>query len=224
MPQKRLMRMVAIVPVVAGLGCAGAVAFRDGAAGNTVEDVTRALSARGASVSAEARNAMSERLVHAVVRAPDDPSVHELLGLMAMSHREPEHASEADIHFRRALELRPGSAYTWANLASVKYRMGDTGGEFETALIHAAHLGPYEPEVQATVANFGLAVWPEASPELQSAVEQMVRAGMRRSPPEMLQIAQRRGRLAVACRYLAVSPRQNDSKWSQLCQSMEATS
>ena len=224
MPKKRLMRMVAIVPVVAGLGCASAVAFRDGAAGNTVEDVTRALSTRGASVSAEARKAMSERLVHAAMRAPDDPSVHELLGLMAMSNRGPEYASLAGVHFRRSLELRPGSAYTWANLASVKYRIGDTGREFETALIHAARLGPYEPEVQATVANFGLAVWPEASPELKSAVEQMVRAGMRRSPPEMLQIAQRRGRLASACHYLPEAPRQDVLKWSQPCQSLEATS
>ena len=221
---KRLARFLVIVPVIAGLGCASAVAWRDGATGNTVEDVTRALSTRGPELSPGEQDAMSERLTSARTRVPDDPSVQELLGLMAMRRRDAEYAAEAAVHFRKALELRPGSAYTWANLASVTYRIGDTGREFETALIHAARLGPYEPEVQATVANFGLAVWPEASPELRSAVEQMVKAGMRRSPSEMLQIARRRGRLAIACRYVADSPRQNDSKWSQLCQSMEATS
>lgn len=218
----RLARIAAIVPVVAGLGCAGAVALKDGEAGNTVEDVTRALTARGAAPSAKERAAMAGRLVQARDRVPDNPSVHELLGLMAM--RGPEYAAEADVHLRKALELRPGSAYTWANVASLRYRSGDTGRDFETALMRAARLGPYEPEVQATVADFGLAVWPEASPELQSVVDQMVRAGMRRNAPEMLQIAQRRGRLALACRYFKGIPRQNDSKWSQLCQSMEATS
>jgi Flp pilus assembly protein TadD len=217
----RLARFVAIVPIIAGLGCAGAVAVSDGAAGNTVEDVMRALASKGAAISAEERGRMAERLARARDVVPDDPSVHELSGLMAM--RGAEYASQAGVHFRKALELRPGSAYTWANLASLQYRLGDTGRDFEMALMRAALLGPYEPEVQATVANFGLAVWSEASPELQSEVEKMVRAGMRRNAPEMLQIAQRRGRLAIACRHLEGTPRQNDTKWFQLCQSLEAT-
>jgi Flp pilus assembly protein TadD len=219
---KRFARIAAMVPMVAGLGCAGAVALKDGAAGSTVEDVTRALGTRDATISIEQRAVMTERLERAREESPADPSVHELLGLMSV--RGAEYASGAAVHFRKALELRPGSAYTWANLASLQYRAGDTGRDFEAALIHAARLGPYEPEVQSTVANFGMAVWPEASPELQSVVEQTVRAGMRRNAPEMLQIALRRGRLALACRHLAGTSRQNDTKWSQLCQSMEATS
>ena len=214
-------RVVVIVPLLAGLGCASAVAVRDGAAGNTVEDITRTLATKGASQPLDERRA-TERLMAARRDVSDNPSVHELLGLMAM--RKAESAAQADVHFRKALELRPGSAYTWANIAALQYRIGDTGPEFETALVRAARLGPYEPEVQATVANFGLAVWPEASPGLKSVVEQVVRAGMRRNAPEMLQIAQRRGRLAIACRHLEGTPRQNNSKWSQLCQSMEATS
>jgi hypothetical protein len=215
-------RVAAVVPIIMGLGCAGAVALEDGAAENTVEDVTRTLTARGPAPSAAERGAMTERLMQARARVPSDPSVHELLGLMALSR--PDYAAEAGVHFRKALELRAGSAYTWANLAASKYRVGDTGIEFERALVRAGRLGPYEPEIQATVANFGLAVWPEAGVELRSVVESVVRAGMRRDAPQMLQIARRRGRLSLACRHLAGIPRQNESKWSQLCQSMEATS
>jgi hypothetical protein len=52
----------------------------------------------------------------------------------------------------------------------------------------------------------------------------MVAAGMKRNPLEMLQIAERRGRLAVACRHFAGSPRLSLPKWFQLCQSTEVTS
>jgi hypothetical protein len=47
---------------------------------------------------------------------------------------------------------------------------------------------------------------------------------MKRNSLEMLQIAERRGRLDVACRHFAGSTRQADPKGSQICQSMEATS
>ena len=41
---------------------------------------------------------------------------------------------------------------------------------------------------------------------------------------EILQIAQRRGSLAIACRHVAGTPRQTDTKWLHVCQSTEATS
>ena len=116
------------------------------------------------------------------------------------------------------------SPYTWANLAAVEYRLGDTGSTFRSAMVHAAELGPQEPEVQATVANFGLAVWNEVDPQTQAAIESSVAAGMKRQPRQILQIAERRGRLAVACRHAVGSPSQTDTKWLHPCQSTEATS
>jgi hypothetical protein len=154
-----------------------------------------------------------------------DPTLHESKGVQ-YSRQEPraESAAEAHVHFLKALEMRPTSPYTWANLASAKYRQGDTGPAFEAALRHAADLGPFEPEVQETVAFYGLAVWDEVAAPTRAAIDRAVRAGMRRNPGVMLQIAQRRGRLAVACSHLAGASRQALSKWSQLCLSMEATS
>jgi hypothetical protein len=108
--------------------------------------------------------------------------------------------------------------------AVVKYRGGQTDAEFARALVMAARLGPAEPEIQASIANYGLAVWDEVDAATRAAIDGMVAAGMRRNAPEMLQIAQRRGRLAPACRHFHGSPRQTSTKWTQLCQSMEATS
>ena len=73
------------------------------------------------------------------------------------------------------------------------------------------------------VALYGLAVWEEVAPETRDAIDHMMTNGMRRDPAQMLQIAQRRGRLDVACRHSPGLQRQTDSKWVQLCQSMEAT-
>ena len=130
---------------------------------------------------------------------------------------------EASVHFLKAIELRPTAPNAWANIAAVRYREGGTGAGFEAALVRAAQLGPYEPEVQGVVANYGLAVFNEVTPATRSAIEAMVAAGMKRKPLEMLQIADRRGRLEVACRHLAGPPRQTDSKVTQLCPSLEAT-
>ena len=153
---------------------------------------------------------------------PRDPAVHELLGLLEAVDVEGQRQAVA--HFTRALELRPTAPYTWANLARSRYLSGDTGAGFELALVRAAQFGPSEREVQRTVADFGLAMHAKVAPATRSAIDSMVVAGFKRNPLEMLQIADRRGRLDLVCRRLAAEPRTPDRKWSKLCQSTEATS
>ena len=108
--------------------------------------------------------------------------------------------------------------------AAVDYRAGQTGTQFEHALTKAARLGPSEPAVQRIVADYGLAVWDEVGPGTREAVQAVVANGMRRNPKEMLQIAGRRGRLAVACRHIADAPPRGDRGWSKLCGSRETPS
>jgi hypothetical protein len=163
-------------------------------------------------------------LNRAAARNPGNPAVHELLGVLgARRFDRPEYIQEGAVHFAKAIELRPTSPYTWANIAEAKYRLGDTGKQFEAALVRSAQLGPSEAEVQRTVADLGLAVWNEADPQTLAAVDRMLTSGMRRNLPEMLQISGRRGRLDVACRHLA-ELRTVDSNSSKLCQSTGATS
>lgn len=221
-------RIFAVVPAVAGLGWLAAFALEAGACGSKVFDAGLTMrSWSGARVQQPANEALAgvrEDLAHAQAAMPRDPAVHELLGLIdARRGERQEFLPDAAVHFERAIELRPTSPQTWADLAAVKYRVGDTGPGFEAALSHAAELGAFEPDVQGIVANYGLAVWSELGVKTRTAVEETVATAMKRNPLEMLQIAQRRGRLDVACRHLPGSTRQTDPKWTQPCQSMEAT-
>jgi predicted Zn-dependent protease len=220
-------RLAVTLPAVAALGWLAFAAARAGAADAIVYDASREMGTWAASHAQPGEQTWSwvhESLERAVAVIPESPTVHELLGDLEARSGRPEYAEKALVHFTRAVELRPTSPYTWADIADLKYRIGDTGAVFERALVRSAELGPAEPEVQQTVADLGLAVWKEAAPETRAAVEEMVAAGLWRNPMEMLQIARRRGRLDVACRHLPDLPRQVDPKWSQLCQSTEATS
>lgn len=223
----RWARLLAVFPVI-GLGWASVHAVELGEAGAVTFDASRQMGEWSAGTkpqpNAERLARMRAELEVARSHAPASPAAHELLGLLlTRSDDRQEYIEQAGVHFLKAVELRPTSPNTWANFAAVRYRAGDTGQRFESALTRAAQLGPYEPEVQRTVAHYGLAVYDEVAPATRGAIDAMVVAGMKRKPLEMLQIAERRGRLAIACRHLAGSPRLTDSKWAQLCQSMEAT-
>ena len=93
----------------------------------------------------------------------------------------------------------------------------------ERSLINAANFGPYELEVQRTVVDLGFALWNELTPEGKKVVDESVIRGMRIKPLEFLQVAQRRGRLELACRHFERYARPVDSKKVSICQGMEAT-
>jgi cytochrome c-type biogenesis protein CcmH/NrfG len=150
--------------------------------------------------------------------APHDPNVQELLGSLAAKRIDRQNfLDEALAYYRRAVQLRPTSPYVWAEIVATDYRRGDTGAKIEAALRNAAMLGPAEPEVQRTVIDYGLALWDEEAPETRRAVETTITGAMKRDPGETLQIAERRDRLAVACRHLADAPRRVDPEWRLLC-------
>ena len=218
-------RALAVFPVL-GLGWATVYAVDLGTEATVTFDAAQELAEGAAGVrpqpSTESVARMRAELDESKARVPADPTVHELLGLLLARNRQ-EYPGQAGVHFLKSLELRPTSPNAWANVAAARYREGDTGTGFESALVRAAQLGPHEPEVQGVVATYGLAVFNEITPATRNAVEAMVTAGMKRKPLEMLQIADRRGRLDVACRHLAGPPRQTDSKVTQLCPSLEPT-
>lgn len=220
------MRFLLALPAVAALGWLAWTAARIGAAETIVHEATREASTWTASRSQPASETIAwieGDLRRAVALFANDPAAHELLGTMKVRRGDPEYIDGSIVHFRRALELRPTSPYTWANIAEAKYRGGDTGEVFTSALGRAAQMGPAEPEVQRTVVNLGLAVWKEVPAKTRSSIERMVAGAMKRNSMETLQIAERRGRLDAVCRHLVDSLRRADSKWSQLCQGTEAT-
>jgi tetratricopeptide (TPR) repeat protein len=161
-------------------------------------------------------------LAHGPRRKPgrrrSNAAAEELLGSLA---ERSGHFDHALAHFTRAVALRPTSPYAWAAIVRVKYAQGDTGPSFEAALRRAARLGPVEPEVQRTVADYGLAVWDEVGADSRRAVDAMVTGAMVRDPADTLQVAERRGRLAIACRHVADAPRRPDDTWQKYCASRE---
>jgi tetratricopeptide (TPR) repeat protein len=225
-------RLAVVVPMLIAVGWAGCIAFDTGKIGAIVREGSGEIeewTSASKRPPPESLAGLRSRLAWASQQSPRDPVANELIGITEVqlhvdSGGDIEAAKE---HFARALTFRPTSPYTWANLAEVMYRMGDTGPQFSTAIREAARMGPFEPEVQRAVAFYGLAVWDQIGPEVQSSIDGMVAAGMRRNPLEMLRIAQRRGRLNVACSYsanlLSGAMQPTDSKLIHLCQSVEAT-
>ena len=214
--RRPLIALLAIV-LLGGL-CARAAVL--GSEGATAFDANLAFDA-ATPASPQALAFLRDGLSQASREVPGDPAPHELLGLLELRTNG---ASAAGDEFERALARRPVAPITWADLATQRYRAGNTDATFRIALLNAARLGPSEPGVQAIVANLGLAVWSELTADERGVVEGRVAAGMRRDSGQFLQIAGRRGRLDVACRHFPSPPRQADMKWIQTCQGMEATS
>lgn len=173
------------------------------------------------SPSANEVSAVEAKLKAAMAMAPGNPAARDLLGSIAMN--EGRDAAAAAAFFKESLKLRPSSSFTWASLAAAGYASGSGGPETEGRLRNAAMLGPYEPEVQRIVVDYGLAVWPALSTEGRRAVSDSLARGMLRKPSEMLQIAKRRGRLGLACGHASRNAQLIDSKKIQTCQGMEAT-
>jgi hypothetical protein len=221
------MRPLLAFASVATLGWLTSNAVRIGSAQSLVHDATRETATWTASHSRPASETIGwveDDLLRAVALFANDPAAHELLGTMKLRRADsPEYMGGSLVYFGRALELRPTSPYTWANIAEAKYQIGDTGEVFAAALERAAQMGPAEPEVQRTVIDLGLAVWKEVAAKTRSSIERAVAAAMKRNPMETLQIAERRGRLDVACRHLADSARRTEPKWPQFCPNAEAT-
>lgn len=218
-------RLAVCIASLAGAAALAAGAIASGVAGNAAYDAAKEMStwaASGNEPGAETVAWLVADLERAVRLTPGDPNIEELLGGLAL-HRIERAAflDEALGHYRRAVALRPSSPYPWASIAAADYRKGDTGREFQAALRHAAALGPAEPEVQRVVADYGLAVWDEAPQATRVAVESAITGAMKRDPGEALRLAQRRGRLGIACRHLGDAAAPIDPRWQGVCGSRE---
>jgi hypothetical protein len=119
-------------------------------------------------------------LLEAALHEPGDPSLAETLGVL---HARRAASSELLMYARdylgESLALRPVSPYSWASYAHVKYALGQTGRPFEVAVVNAVRLGPWEPFVQRSIADLGLAVYNEVEPATRAHIRSIVEHGMR---------------------------------------------
>lgn len=149
-----------------------------------------------------------ERLQHARILDAANPAIAEdiarLYELRAIANPATGPAANAD--FRLALEYlrasaraRPGSPYTWANIALVKSRLGQRDEEFLRAIRQAAAFGPWEPEVQLLVAEIGLREWDRLPEAARTSVRSAIARGLKRQDEKLFDFALRFSRLDVLC-------------------------
>ena len=100
---------------------------------------------------------------------------------------------------REAIQRRPGSPYTWANIALLKAPLPELDGEFERALRNAARLGPWEPQVQIALAEAGFRHWDALAPETRAALRANTARALRWQDAKLFDLARRTGHLDVLC-------------------------
>jgi hypothetical protein len=222
----KAVRLLGIAPILALLAWAGSAAIQVIRADDLVREAATEMSAWSAArvdPAPDTRDSVQEKLEEGLRVRPGDPSSQELLGLLLSARRDDSAKMDEGIaHLVRALEQRPVSPYTWANLLEARYRRGEAIERLELALTRASQLGPSEPGVQRIVADYGLALWPELSPTARTEVDRTVASGMRRNPLEMLRISDRRGRLEAACRHV-VGAQPADPRIGRACEGWEIT-
>jgi hypothetical protein len=103
------------------------------------------------------------------------------------------------VHERRALALRPGSPYAWSSLALIKLKLGERDAELHSAIVAAARLGPWEPEVQLALAEIAFRAFEELPAAAQGAVRGAIERGLKRQDAKIFEMARRSGRLALLC-------------------------
>lgn len=223
----RAARWIVVAPLVAALALLSAWASHKAGASVALEAPAREMdtwSASGFPPGAETWGWIHDEVARVASTDPGNPNAQERLGTLgAVRMDNAEVAAESLEAIRQALVLRPVSPFPWAAYADALYRRGDTGKTFEAALERAVTLGPAEPGVQYRVALYGLAVYDEINESTRRAVDRAVAAGLRRDPQEVMTIAQRRGRLDIACRLLAGNEARSVQTRAQYCKEREAT-
>jgi hypothetical protein len=139
---------------------------------------------------------------------PRNPDAFESLGRLydwAAFGKRPGHAvvigfrQESLNYFRGAVRERPVSGYTWANLVQTKVALNSFDAEFAKALEAAAFLAPWEPEVQISLTDAGLAAWNNLDEAQRKLVLAAAARGLRRYSKEILRVAHERGRARLVC-------------------------
>jgi len=102
-------------------------------------------------------------------------------------------------HYRKAVALRPQWPYIWSSIALLKFKMSEFDQEFQSALNNAMELGPWEPNVQTTVAEVGLSAWGRLEYAQRLAIIENIRRGVTMQAQVMLDILKKYGQLRMIC-------------------------
>ena len=110
---------------------------------------------------------------------------------------------EAVAFYLQSTQIRPKWPYAWARLALLKAHRGEFDGEYQTALLRAVEYGPWERNVQKTIAEAGLYGWTQLEEASRDALIATIQRGLNVQFKTMANIVMRHHRKVFVCAYLA---------------------
>lgn len=143
---------------------------------------------------------------------PDNPSLMEDLGHLHAEHavrfrddgKGIWHSRQSLGLFRAAAQRRPVSPYVWANIALVKFRLGEIDREFSAALRQAIVLGPWEPHIQLLAADIGLGAYDQLGMDERKVVTSYIASASAVNRAALETRIAQAGRQGVACRLMEI--------------------
>jgi tetratricopeptide (TPR) repeat protein len=108
-------------------------------------------------------------------------------------------------YYLKAVQQKPVSAYTWANIAIIKFRLRQYDARLIEALENASVLGAWVPFVQHAIAEVGLAAWYRLPKKFRkkgrAVVFATIERGMHKQAHLMMTLIKRHKRKYVMCLY-----------------------
>ncbi|HEX6591288.1 MAG TPA: hypothetical protein VF050_04760 [Moraxellaceae bacterium] len=84
---------------------------------------------------------------------------------------------QAEVHYRRAIALRPTWPYSYVALAQVQRRMHRLDRDYEHNLRQALHYGPWEPAIHMAIVDMNLDLLAQLQPSTRQLVLDTLRRG-----------------------------------------------
>lgn len=105
--------------------------------------------------------------------------------------------------FRQAALLHPASGHTWASIALTRYMLGQVDIEFTHALEQTLRWAPWQPQLQLSAIQLGLATWQILDEPSQRLVAEAIRRQaewkMVDQKPALIRLLLSYGRLELGC-------------------------
>ena len=133
-------------------------------------------------------DAIETALIKAQNLDPQNPSLMEELAIFRAMwagdwHRDPSEVRDARRQslagFRQALEKRPISGAAWFSLTLMKFELEEIDREFTQSLQQALRRAPWDPKLQLSAIELGLANWQDLTDPLREALKQAIQAQAR---------------------------------------------
>ena len=161
---------------------------------------------------AEEVRAAVNALRAALAYEPGNPNLHSDVGRLeywrvragTLADPDSRAGREAALEsFHQAARLRPASGHTWANIALARYMLGHVGLEFALALDQTLRWAPWQPLLQLSAIQLGLATWQILDEPRQrlvaEAIQRQATWKMVDQKPALIRLLRAYGHMELGC-------------------------